>query len=91
MNDKSKPSEGKIEGSIDPLSMEVPAILVNHFQIAVQPDITRIAFGEKMPGMDANFHSAISLTTLVAERLAKVLLNSIEKNKSANPEKKTSK
>ena len=82
----TKQSSVVVENQPRQAAMVIPAIYSNHFQLAVNPDITRITFGEKV-GELANMHSSIAVTTAGAELLANIILESIEKNKQENPDK----
>ena len=67
---------------------ELPALFVSRFNLAVNPELTRIAFGHRVDGVDF-YHSAIMLTTADAAELAslltKLIAESQQKARSVKP------
>ena len=70
---------------VDPLvakAADTTAVFVNRFWISVNPETTRIIFGDAHWGTDASPRAAVAMNTSDAVSLAKLLHDLIEKNKA---------
>jgi hypothetical protein len=68
---------------LDPASLEIPAPIVNKFQILVAGGNVRIAFAEGFQGQPTNYRSAVALTAADALELAMAILDSLPAQRNA--------
>lgn len=61
----------------------LPALFTNRFYIIANPVTTRIVFSEGIGGQTINTHTAIILPTTDALDLAKVLMDTIARNRAS--------